>query len=131
MAHQLVFRCRRRNPSGTAGVWAELHCFYGSQNSFLIVGTDDVDINNLSGACIEDCVAFTNIEPFGTCYLGAYCKDIIKLAEKWENDEPQRTLINNKEIITTESILMCERGECGDNCSHIRSRWYRLSAYIS
>lgn len=44
------------------------------------------------------------------CYNGYY-SDLINLRTRWNNDKPQDLLLNGEEVITTESILICER--CG------------------
>lgn len=44
------------------------------------------------------------------CYNGYY-SDLINLRTRWDNDKPQDLLLNGEEVITTESILICER--CG------------------
>ncbi len=87
---------------------AELQCPCGTEHSFLRVETDNLDINNLPQACVDDCKLFINIMPFGYCSMSGYrCESEVKLKDKWENEEPQDVLINGKEIITTESILIC------------------------
>lgn len=47
--------------------------------------------------------------PFGTCCLGAACEQMMELEKQWENPEPQKTLANGAEIITTKSILICKK----------------------
>ena len=88
---------------------AELKCPCGFKHSFLHVGTDSIDINNLPSACVRDSKAFVNIKPFGTCMLGLECEQMIELDDRWENMEPQKTLINGEEIITTKSTLICKK----------------------
>lgn len=44
---------------------AELQCPCGTEHSFLRVETDNLDINNLPQACVDDCKLFINIMPFG------------------------------------------------------------------
>ncbi len=88
---------------------AELHCPYGLTNSHLIVGTENININGLPGACVLDCIPKENIMPFGHCGLGVPCEEIIDLEEKWENPEPQKTLANGEEIITTKSTIICRK----------------------
>ena len=87
---------------------AELECRYGSKKSYLIVQADSIDIGNLPTACVLDRKEFENILPFGGCALGAPCEKHIKLEERWENPEPQKTLDNGEEMITTESTLLCK-----------------------
>ncbi|MDE6847446.1 MAG: DUF4280 domain-containing protein [Lachnospiraceae bacterium] len=92
---------------------AELKCPCGTSHSYLYLETDEIDINNLPQANVEDCKAFYNISPFGTCrrsIMGAYefpCEWCMNLAEQWENSEPQTMMSNGKEIITTKSTLVC------------------------
>ena len=88
---------------------AELHCPYGLTNSHLIVDYDNINVNSLPGACVLDCIPKENIMPFGHCGLGVPCEEIIDLEEKWENPEPQKTLANGEEIITTKSTIICKR----------------------
>lgn len=86
---------------------AKLHCVYGSVDSYLYVDGDDIDVNQLPNACVEDGIAFENIHPFGRCYAGVECRTMMKLEEEWENIEPQSIMLNGKEIITTKSTLTC------------------------
>lgn len=44
-------------------------------------------------------------------YYNGYYSDLINLRTRWDNDKPQDLLLNGEEVITTESILICER--CG------------------
>ena len=91
---------------------AELKCPYGSSHSYLYLDTDDIDINNLPTACVEDCIAFHNVFPFGHCWanLGYPCQNHMLLADRWNNPEPQGILENGKEVITTKSTLICLEG---------------------
>ena len=90
---------------------AELECPCGSKHSFLIVHTDCIDISNLPQACVLDRKEFENIQPFGKCKLGfgVTCADKMILADRWENPEPQGTLVGGEELITTKSALICKR----------------------
>lgn len=90
---------------------AELRCLHGSQNTYLIVNHTDKEIEGLPVACVTDRVEFDNIMPFGECCQNGYCRDLIELRTRWDNDKPQDLLLNGEEVITTESILICER--CG------------------
>lgn len=87
---------------------AELSCPYGAENSYLIVQTKDINISNLPGACVLDRKEYENIMPFGQCIMGAPCATVMELEKQWENEEPQKTLANGEEIITTKSTLMCK-----------------------
>lgn len=51
------------------------------------------------------------IQSFGECKLGfgAACADKMILADRWENPEPQGTLVGGEELITTKSTLICKR----------------------
>lgn len=99
---------------------AELHCPYGSESTFLIVLSESMAINNLPDACVLDCKKSKNIMPFGYCtYAGCSCEEIMELEERWENDEPQKTLSNGEEIITTKSILICKT--CGEQIKPVTS----------
>ncbi len=90
---------------------AQLRCLHGSQDTYLIVNHTDKEIEGLPVACVTDRVEFDNIMPFGECYQNGYCRDLIELRTRWDNDKPQDLLLNGEEVITTESILICER--CG------------------
>lgn len=48
---------------------AKLQCDYGSENSYLIVQAQDIDINSLPGACVLDRKEESNILSFGVCCL--------------------------------------------------------------
>lgn len=99
---------------------AELKCPHGSDSTFLIVLEESIDINNLLGACVLDCIMFQNVMPFGYCtYAGCSCEEIMELAEQWENEEPQKTLSNGEEIITTKSTLICKT--CGAQIKAVTS----------
>ncbi len=91
---------------------AELKCPYGSSHSYLYLDTDYMDINNLPTACVEDCIAFHNVFPFGRCWanLGNPCQNHMLLSDRWNNPEPQGILENGKEVITTKSTLICLEG---------------------
>ena len=88
---------------------ARLRC--GPKVSYLCVGTDveqeKLNINNLPGACLEDSKELVNILSFGECHMGGLCDDQMDLDEKWTNPEPQHTIVNGKEIITTKSYIIC------------------------
>ncbi|WP_313186943.1 PAAR-like protein [Lacrimispora sp.] len=86
---------------------AKLRCPYGSHDGYLYVDSEDIEVNNLPKACVDDCKALYNIQPLGDCYAGGSCEALMDLAEKWENPEPQGEKINGKEIITTKSLLSC------------------------
>ncbi len=86
---------------------ALLKCDYGSQLTFLNLKTDDIDINSLPQACVEDSEKETNIQPFGTCLGDVDCILKMSLDKKWVNTEPQSARVNGKEIITTKSTLRC------------------------
>ncbi len=88
---------------------AELKCRHGSESSYLIVYAKDIDVGGLPDACVSDCMAYMNIMPFGQCRCGGPCEKHMDLEKQWENMEPQKTLTNGKEIITTKSILTCSR----------------------
>ncbi len=90
---------------------AELRCLHGSQNTYLIVNHRYKEIEGLPVACVLDRVEFDNIMPFGVCNQNGYCRDLMKLRTRWDNDKPQDILLNGEEVITTESVLICER--CG------------------
>ncbi len=99
---------------------AELACSYGEEHSFLIVQSDDKDINGLPEACVLDRERSVNITPFGYCAsASANCSMIMELEEQWENEEPQKTLSNGKEIITTRSTLLCKA--CGGEIKAVTS----------
>jgi|GEM_PF-899915 len=86
---------------------AKLRCPYGSHDGYLYVDSEDIEVNNLPKACVDDCKALYNIQPLGNCYAGGACELLMDLDEKWENPEPQSEKINGKEIITTKSLLSC------------------------
>lgn len=87
---------------------ATLSCIYGSQDSYLDLDTNGLDINGLPEACVEDCVVNKNISPFGKCHVGEMCEYQIAIEGIWQNPEPQKVMKNGKEIITTKSILKCK-----------------------
>ena len=68
---------------------AELKCASGTEHSYLELVTDSIDINDLSQACVSDCIANVNISPFGICksYI-CPCKNVMWLEKRWENPEP-------------------------------------------
>ena len=101
----------KKSPPETLVFGAELRCLHGSQNTYLIVNHTDKEIEGLPVACVTDRVEFDNIMPFGECYQNGYCRDLIELRTRWDNDKPQDILLDGEEVITTESILICER--CG------------------
>ncbi len=88
---------------------ARLRCPYGQHDSYLFVDSSGMDIHGLPQACVDDCKPILNILPFGECYTGRPCETEMMLWEQWENPEPQREKVNGKEIITTKSILVCNR----------------------
>jgi len=90
---------------------AKLRCLQGSQDTYLIVNHTYKRIEGLPAACVLDRVEFDNIMPFGVCRQNGYCRDLMKLRTRWDNDKPQDILLNGEEVITTESVLICER--CG------------------
>lgn len=98
---------------------AELHCMYGSKNTYLLVNEENIRYNGLPAACVLDRVELDNIWAFGECYQNGYCRDLMKLRERWENEEPQDTGLNGEEFITTESVLICER--CGGTIQAVNS----------
>lgn len=87
---------------------ALLKCDYGRQMTYLNLETDDIDINTLPQACVEDSKAYINIQPFGPCLRSEDCSLKINPDEKWINAEPQGARVNGKEIITTKSTLVCK-----------------------
>lgn len=105
----------QNKPAEPLVLGAELKCSCGSSHSYLYLETDGININNLPQANVEDCIAYYNISPFGTCQSGMAgtglpCEGRMILAAQWENLEPQKTLSNGKEIITTKSTLFCLMG---------------------
>jgi len=98
---------KEKGPPEPLVLGAKLRCPYGSQDSYLFVLSDGIDVNNLPKACVEDCKALLNIRSFGDCYAGGFCENSMVLDEKWQNPEPQGERINGKEIITTKSLLSC------------------------
>ncbi len=107
-------------------VGAELHCMYGSRNTYLIVNEENIRFNGLPAACVLDRTESDNIMYFGVCYQNGYCKDLMKLSERWENEEPQDAGLNGEEFITTESVLICER--CGGRIQAVNSGQDRIGA---
>ena len=88
---------------------AKLRCPYGQYPTYLFVDSPDIDIHGLPQACVDDCKPVLNILPFGKCYTGRECETEMLLWKQWENPEPQTAKVNGKEIITTKSILLCNR----------------------
>lgn len=86
---------------------ARLHCLHGGQDTFLTVETNYININYLPQASVEDSKAFVNIQPFGKCDVIDVCEYMMVLEDKWVNAAPQNSRTNGKEIITTESTLIC------------------------
>lgn len=103
------FTGKEEKPPEPLVLGAELKCPWGTSNSYLFVDSDNIDINNLPQAHVDDCIAFYNINPFGTCIyrLGQPCELCLFPADQWENSEPQNVIVNGKEIITTKSTLLC------------------------
>jgi guanyl-specific ribonuclease Sa len=99
---------KEKKPPEPLVLGAKLRCPYGSHDSYLYVDSQNIKINNLPKACVEDCKALLNIQPFGDCYAGGACETLMKLNSKWENPVPQGEKINGKEIITTKSLLACK-----------------------
>ena len=98
---------------------AELQCRYGSNKTYLLVNDENIRYNGLPAACVLDRVELDNIWSFGECYQNGYCRDLMKLRERWENEEPQDVGLNGEELITTESVLICER--CGGTIQAVNS----------
>lgn len=98
---------KEKKPPEPLVLGAKLRCPYGSQDSYLYVDSEDIKINNLPKACVDDTKALFNILPFGDCYAGGSCETLMNLNNKWENPVPQGEKVNGKEIITTESLLAC------------------------
>ena len=96
------------SPAEPLVLGALLECDYGERQTFLNLETDNININALPQACVEDAKAHVNILPFGRCMKNDDC--FFKLApdEKWINTEPQSARVNGKEIITTKSNLICK-----------------------
>ncbi len=88
---------------------AKLRCPYGQYPTYLFVDSPDIDIHGLPQACVDDCKPVLNILPFGKCYTGRECETEMLLWKQWENPEPQTAKVNGKEIITTKSVLLCNR----------------------
>lgn len=103
------FTGKEEKPPEPLVLGAELKCPWGTSYSYLFVDSDNIDINNLPQAHVDDCIAFYNINPFGTCIyrLGQPCELCLFPADQWENSEPQNVIVNGKEIITTKFILLC------------------------
>lgn len=99
---------KEESPPEPLVLGAELICPF-SGTSYLYVETDNIDINKLPQACVEDSVALYNILPFGRCeYLKASCSEWMEIDGIWENPEPQKAQVNGKEIITMKSQLACK-----------------------
>ena len=86
---------------------ALLQCGYGDRPTFLYVEADDININALPQACVEDTKAHVNIQPFGLCMRNDDCTFKMDPDDRWVNAEPQNVRVNGKEIITTRSTLLC------------------------
>ena len=99
---------KEKKPPEPLVLGAKLRCPYGSQDSYLYVDSEDIKVNNLPKACVDDTKALFNILPFGDCYAGGSCETLMNLNSKWENPGPQGEKVNGKEIITTESLLACK-----------------------
>lgn len=99
---------KEKKPPEPLVLGAKLRCPYGSQDGYLYVDSEDIKINNLPKACVDDTKALFNILPFGDCYAGGSCETLMNLNNKWENPVPQGEKVNGKEIITTESLLACK-----------------------
>ena len=99
-----------KKPAQPLVLGAELECRWGTSHSYLYVGSDNIDINNLPQAHVEDCIANHNIYPFGKCRfrLEQPCEMFMWLMNRWENSEPQNVIVNGREIITTKSTLICQ-----------------------
>ena len=104
------FTGEAEKPAEPLVLGAELKCPWGTSHSYLYVGSDNIDINNLPQAHVEDCIAYYNITPFGKCIyrIGQPCELCFCLADRWENSEPQNVIVNGREIITTKSTLICQ-----------------------
>lgn len=65
---------------------AEFKCLWGTSHSYLFVDSDNIDINNLPQANVEDCIAFYNIAPFGKyiCQMGQPCESFL-IGSLWES----------------------------------------------
>lgn len=103
-----IFGKKEEAPPEPLVLGARLHCTYGSHDTFLYVASDNISINNLPQACVEDSETPRNVKPFGMCN-GVECELQISLDAKWVNAEPQNTRVNGKEIITTKSTLTCNK----------------------
>ena len=99
---------KEKKPPEPLVLGAKLRCPYGSYDSYLYVDSQNIKINNLPKACVEDSKELLNIQPFGNCYAGGACETLMKINSKWENPVPQGEKINGKEIITTKSLLACK-----------------------
>jgi len=89
---------------------AELRCMYGSMHNYLLT-KDYVEkgINGLPAKfVVTDCVPDDNIKPFGDCYAGGSCVSQWVLDDKWINSDGQNETFGGKEIITTDSHLVCK-----------------------
>ncbi len=104
------FTGEAEKPAEPLVLGAELKCPWGTSHSYLYVGSDNIDINNLPQAHVEDCIANHNIYPFGKCRfrLEQPCEMFMWLMNRWENSEPQNVIVNGREIITTKSTLICQ-----------------------
>ena len=88
---------------------AELHCDYGSVNSYLL--TKDYALIGINGLpaefVLEDCIPGVNITPFGDCTDGGPCESKWMLDDKWINSDEQKEKFGDEQIITTASHLVC------------------------
>lgn len=100
---------KENDPPEPLVLGAKLRCPYGDQDSYLMVFSDDIDINNLPKATVDDCRPIINILPFGNCYAEGICESEMSFTDQWINPEPQSEKVNGKEVITTKSILVCSK----------------------
>lgn len=115
-----LFGEKEEKPPEPLVLGAELECKYGMEHTFLIVQSDDMNINDLPEACVSDREKSVNIMPFGYCSFGfTNCSMLMELEEQWENEEPQKMLSNGKEVITTKSTLLCR--SCGGEIRAVTS----------
>lgn len=101
---------RFKKPPEPLVLGAELWCPYGSEHTYLMLERDDIDIDNLPQANVDDCKKSVNIFPFGECAGGSLCEYRMELEKQWENPEPQTEIVNGKEVVTTKSVLLCRAG---------------------
>ena len=104
-----LFGEKEEKPAEPLVLGAELRCPAGTAHSYLMLPTDHIDINKLPKACVTDRKENVNIMPFGNCrHHEIPCEMCMKLEDQWINEEPQRMLLNGKEVITTKSVLICK-----------------------